>query len=231
MSIPLKIFIGYDPSEIPAFWTLAHSIMKHSSRPVSINPLYLPALKGYFNRARHPLQSTEFSFTRFLVPYLCDYQCHALFLDCDMLVTDDVAKLFDHAENYPNFAVHVCKKLQKADQKTKMLGRPQTQYPRKNWSAVMLFNCAACTQLTPNYVETASGLDLHQFKWLPDGSIGELPQDWNYLVGEDRPPDKPYPSNIHWTCGGPWWYEYSQTEYSDKWRSANSSLAVKYSLY
>ena len=30
----------------------------------------------------------------------------------------------------------------------------------------MLMNCRKCTTLTPDYVNKASGLELHQFKWL-----------------------------------------------------------------
>ena len=95
MSHKLNIFIGYDPNEIVAYHVLAHSIIEKSSCPITISPINLMNLNGIFARERNPLQSTEFSFSRFLVPYLSDYNGWSLFMDCDMLARADFSELFD----------------------------------------------------------------------------------------------------------------------------------------
>jgi len=165
-------------------------------------------------RERNPLQSTEFSFSRFLVPSLSNYEGWSLFMDCDMMVTSDIVELFQEANE--KYAVHVVKHDYTPKTETKFLGQPQSVYERKNWSAVMLFNNSRCRQLTPQYVNTASGLQLHRFHWLHDSEIGSLPGKWNFLVGEYEKP-KSVPANIHWTIGGPWFPEYVKTDYADLW--------------
>jgi hypothetical protein len=111
----------------------------------------------------------------------------------------------------------VVKHADKHQDGTKFNGQLQSNYPRKNWSSVILFNAEKCRTLTPEYVNQAPGLDLHQFKWLPDGLIGELPPRWNHLVGIDSP--DPNPGIIHWTLGGPWFSEYANVEHAEKWRT------------
>jgi lipopolysaccharide biosynthesis glycosyltransferase len=175
----IPVFIGYDRREKLAADVLAHSIKNRSSLPVSITEIRLDQLPE-FNREWHPKQSTEFSFSRFLVPYLCGYQGHAIFMDCDMLCLDDIARLWalrDEAK-----ALQVVKHDYQPLEGRKFLNQPQTPYAKKNWSSVMLFNNARCQALTPEYVNTASGLDLHQFKWTDERLIGELPENWNCLV-------------------------------------------------
>lgn len=210
----ITIFIGYDPRETVAYHVLNHSILARSSSPVAITPLHLNHLTAIFNRPRHPLQSTEFSFSRFLVPYLCDYQGWALFIDCDMLMLDDVAHLWQHRD--PNYAVQVVKHQHQPQETHKFLNAPQTPYAKKNWSSVILFNNSRCTALTPNYVNTATGLDLHQFQWLDsEALIGELPHCWNHLVGYD-PPSKEV-SLVHYTIGGPYFSNWQTCEYAKAW--------------
>jgi hypothetical protein len=175
------VFIGWDPHESIAASVLAHSIQRRSSKPVAITEIRLGQLKDVFSRTRHPLQSTEFSFSRFLVPYLCNYEGFGIFMDCDMLCQGDIAELW--AMRDPDKAVQVVKHDYQPKEATKFLNQPQTLYAKKNWSSVIIFNNAKCQALTPEYVNTATGLELHQFKWLgSDDEIGDLPERWNYLV-------------------------------------------------
>jgi hypothetical protein len=218
---PVRIFIGYDSREAVAFSVLAHSINARASRPVSITPLMLSQLQGVYSRERHPLQSTDFSFTRFLTPYLCGYKGWALFMDCDMLMLDDICRLWGLRDD--RYAVQVVKHHHVPREEVKFLNATQTKYEKKNWSSVMLFNAARCTALTPEFVNTATGLELHQFKWLGDDSlIGEIPHRWNHLVDYDPP--NPDVSNVHYTVGGPYFEKYRNCEYADAWRRERDAL-------
>ena len=212
----IRVFVGYDPREAVAYNVLSHSINRRSSQPVTVAPVMLSQLGGIMTRERHPLQSTDFSFSRFLTPYLCDYDGWALFMDCDMLVLDDMAKLWELRDD--KYAVMVVKHDHKPSEQKKFLDQAQTQYEKKNWSSVMLFNCAKCTALTPDYVNTATGLDLHRFNWLEnDELIGEIPHRWNHLVAYDPPTPAEDISNLHYTIGGPYFDEYKDTEYAQEW--------------
>lgn len=217
----VRVFIGYDPREAVAFSVLAHSIHARASTPVSIAPLMLSELGGVLTRERHPLQSTDFAFSRFLTPCLSDYEGWSIFMDCDMLVLDDIARLW--ALRDERYAVMVVKHDHKPRETAKFLGQPQTQYPKKNWSSVMLFNNASCRGLSADYVNTATGLELHQFKWLADERlIGELPHRWNHLVGYDAP--NPDVSLVHYTLGGPYFREYTECEYAEEWFEAREAM-------
>ena len=222
----IRVMIGYDPNEIVAYQILCHSILSRSSEPVSITAININSIKGY-TRERDPLQSTEFSFSRFLVPWLCGYKGRAIFLDCDMLVLDDIAKLW-YAPTPINSPVAVVKHEYVPATKTKFLGQVQSPYPKKNWSSVMLFNCEHpdCKNLTPEAVNTKSGKWLHQFGWVmpnihDEDPVGELSPKWNYLVGEEQPTvpgrEVEKPSLVHWTLGGPYFKEYYDCEYAAEW--------------
>jgi hypothetical protein len=217
----IKVFIGYDSAERVASSVLAHSINMHATQPVAIAPVMLTQLGGIFERPRNPMESTEFSFSRFLVPYLAGFEGWALFMDCDMLMRDDVAALW--ALRDERYAVQVVKHVHVPKEDVKFLGHTQTKYEKKNWSSVMLMNCANCRALTPEYVNGASGLELHQFKWLGDDRlIGELPARWNHLVGYDAP--DPAAALAHFTIGGPWFAEFAQCEFADEWRGARGAM-------
>jgi hypothetical protein len=217
----IRIFIGFDSRETVAFHVLAHSIHARASQPVAIAPLMLSQLEGVLTRERHALQSTDFSFSRFLTPFLSGYEGWSLFMDCDMLMLEDVAKLW--AMRDERCAVMVVKHEHTPRETVKFLGEPQTRYEKKNWSSVMLFNNARCGALTPDFVNTASGLELHQFKWLETETlIGELPSCWNHLVGYDAP--RPDASLVHYTLGGPYFPEYAGCEYADAWREECRSM-------
>jgi hypothetical protein len=210
----IRVFIGFDPREAVAFSVLAHSIQARASRPVAIAPLALSQLSGVLTRERHPLQATDFSFSRFLTPYLSGFDGWSIFMDCDMLVLDDIARLYELREEH--YALMVVKHRHKPREELKFLNQPQSSYEKKNWSSVMLFNNSRCRALTPEYVNSASGLDLHQFKWLSDEAlIGELPHCWNHLVGYDTPAAGM--SLVHYTLGGPYFDEYRGCEYAAEW--------------
>jgi lipopolysaccharide biosynthesis glycosyltransferase len=217
----IKVFIGYDSREAAAYSVLAHSIHARASVPVAVVPVMLSELKGVLTRERHPLQSTDFSFSRFLTPFLSDYQGWSIFMDCDMLVLDDIEKLY--ALRDERYAVMVVKHDHVPKETRKFLDQPQTAYQKKNWSSVMLFNNAQCRALTRDYVNTASGLELHQFKWLAnDELIGEIPARWNHLVGYNAPNRDV--SLVHYTLGGPYFQEYRDCEYADEWRAARQDM-------
>jgi len=210
----INIFIGYDNKEKVAYNVLSHSIIQNSTKPVAITPIALNHLKDDFVRERNSLSSTEFSFSRFMIPHLMNYQGWALFMDCDMLMFEDVSKLWRMRDD--SKAIQVCKHDYVPKEKTKFLGQTQTVYPKKNWSSFMLMNCKKCSSLTPDYVNKASGLELHQFKWLEgDHLIGDLPLEWNWLVGEYEHKDDV--KNVHYTKGGPWFEEYARCDYSQDW--------------
>ena len=210
----IKLFLGYDPRETVAYYVMNHSIIVRASQQVAITPLSLQNLGSLMTRERNALQSTDFSFSRFLTPYLCDYQGWSIFMDCDMLIMDDIAKLWELRDE--RYAVQVVKHNHQPREAIKFLDAPQTPYQKKNWSSVILFNNAKCKALTPEYVNTASGLELHQFKWLGnDDLIGEIPHDWNHLVGYDAKTAKV--CNAHFTLGGPYFKEFTNCEYAEEW--------------
>lgn len=217
----IKVFIGFDARETVAFHVLSQSIHSRASRPVQITPLMLSQLQNIFWRERNPLQSTDFSFSRFLTPYLCNFQGWSIFMDCDMLMLDDIANLWELRND--KYAVQVVKHTHNPKEDTKFLQQTQSKYEKKNWSSVMLFNNARCKALTPDYVNTASGLELHQFKWLDNEDlIGQLPQRWNHLVGYNENADNI--SNLHFTIGGPYFSQYINTSFADKWHSEKANM-------
>lgn len=204
MTPPLQIFIGWDPREAVAYHVLCHSLMRHASCPLSITPVMQGSLRtmGLYTREPDRRASTEFSLTRFLVPYLCGYEGWALFLDCDMLCQDDISQLFAQGMASPDRALRCVQHDYVPSTTIKMDGCVQTSYPRKNWSSVMLFNTERCRALSPEYVNRATPADLHQMRWLSDEEIGAMPIEWNWLVGEY--PSHPAAGLLHYTLGGPW---------------------------
>lgn len=208
----LNVFVGYDPREAVALYVLAHSIVRRSSTPVRITPLVRSQLPEY-QRERGPTESTDFSLTRFMVPHLMGYQGRALYLDCDMLVRADLADLFGMA--HYGAAVSVVKHNYTPKSVSKFLGQQQTSYPRKNWSSLMVFDCDRCAHLTPDYVNRATGLELHRFMWLDENEIGALPLEWNWLVGEYQP--NPAAKLLHYTLGGPYFRDYRECDHAAEW--------------
>jgi hypothetical protein len=217
-----RVYIGWDSREPEAADVCAHSILKHSSIPVEIVYLKQQDLRdqGLYTRPVDPKASTEFSLTRFLVPHLNNYQGWAVFVDCDFLFVDDIAKLFALAD--PKCAVQVVQHDYQPTQTIKMDGKQQHQYPRKNWSSMILWNCAhqVNAKVTLEYVDRATPSQLHQFAWIPQIKtewLGAIPTAWNWLVGWYHEPQNGKPSAIHYTEGGPWFPEYMGCEYGGLW--------------
>jgi hypothetical protein len=213
------IYIGYDPKEDTAYEVLKFSIERTTSQPVLVRALRKDILEsiGIYTRKSNLIDgqpydeidgkpfSTEFSFTRFLVPALNMYEGKALFMDSDMYVRSDITELFDlcDMDYYSLWCVHHKYKPKKG---TKMDGKIQEAYHRKNWSSLMVFNCGHRDnkKLTPTEVNTKSGFWLHTFGWLPDkeADIGRIPEEWNWLDGHSDPELKA--KIVHFTTGGPW---------------------------
>lgn len=208
-----EIYIGYDQREDLAYRVCKQSILSRTQSDIRVLPLALPNITNIFNRpieqrdgklwcpiSQAPM-STEFAVSRFAVPFLEDKGWH-LFMDCDMICTTDIKELFNLADN--KYAVMVVKHKQESGNDTKMDGQIQTYYSRKNWSSVVLWNCEhpANQRLTLEDLNTWPGRDLHAFKWLHDDEIGELPKEWNYLVGVNE--KQANPKIIHYTLGGAW---------------------------
>jgi lipopolysaccharide biosynthesis glycosyltransferase len=215
---PLKIYIGWDSREDIAYQVAKLSIEKHASVPVEIVPLKQHSLRkeGLYWREIDKLASTEFTFTRFLIPELNKFQGWALFIDCDFVFLDDVKKLFDQADN--KYAIMCAQHEYTPKKGVKMDGQQQTSYPRKNWSSMMLINCAHTDNqcMTKEFVNDIkkTGAYLHRFSWLNDSKIGKLSHEWNWLVGWYKEPDDGSPRALHYTEGGPWFDHYYNCEYA-----------------
>lgn len=209
----LTVAIGFDYREAISFYVLAHSIIRRASRPVSIVPIALTNLHHIYKRPRSPMQSTDFTYSRFLTPYLAGDGAKSVFLDSDMLCLADIFDLVDNCDMYAD--VSCVKHDYTPCTQDKFLGAKQTAYPCKNWSSLMVFNGhrSAVRRLTPDYVNNASPMDLHQFKWAD--SVSSLDPAWNHLVGEYAP--NPNAKLIHFTLGGPYFKGYENCEFADAW--------------
>ena len=215
MNPNLKIFIGYDSREKIAFHVLSYSIIANATIPVSITPINLNNLKRFYNRPRGKNESTEFSISRFLTPYLSNFEGYSLYLDCDFIMLANVAKLLKFVAKKSNKTLWCVKHKYTPRNKIKFLKEKQFIYPKKNWSSFMLFNNKKCKILTPKFISKAHGLDLHQFKWTSENLIGSLPKNWNVLIGEQKIPKKF--NALHYTLGGPYFNKYSKCEGSKFW--------------
>lgn len=209
----IPIFIGYDPREAIAYHTCVNSIIRQSSEPVALHPLALNLLKGY--KEQHTDGSNHFIYSRFLVPHFMEYKGWALFIDGDMLLRDDIAELWNMRDD--SKAVMVVKHDYKTRMPVKYLGAKNEDYPRKNWSSVIMWNCGheANKNITPELVQNSTGAFLHRFSWLNDELIGELPIEWNWLPDE-------FDSNnnaklLHYTLGTPCFLDFSTTPMADEW--------------
>jgi hypothetical protein len=209
----IRIFIGYDPAETVAYHVLCHSIMRHSTQPVSFTPINRRNIPEFYRGKENG--STEFSFSRFLTPFLSGYVGQSIFMDCDMLVRDDISKIFDGCDMHHD--VFVVKHDYQPKTARKFLNQTQYVYPKKNWSSVMVFNGfnAPCRRLTPEIVNKATGEYLHQFQWTTEERVGELPAEWNHLVGEYDPDLDA--KLVHFTLGTPCFKGYEDQPFADEW--------------
>ena len=233
----MKIFIGWDQRDLNAYLVLKHTILTHCTIPVDIIAIrehQMRAMKLYWrgytvcdgfsndypngqmiDKLDGKPFSTGFSFTRFLVPELCEFKDEwVLFMDADMMFRSDPAELQQY---FSDTQAIVCVKHSYEPPDThKMDGVVQQVYRRKNWSSFMLMNPSRCKALTSTLVNTARGSYLQSFAWLNDDSlIGELPPEWNFLCGH-HDPKKIDPKMVHFTRGTPdmgWNHE----PFSDEW--------------
>lgn len=213
----MKIFIGYDPREAVVYHVCANSIIRHASQPPVITPLALTNMKFYSEGKIEIIEgyppTNQFIFSRFLVPYLMDYKGWGLFIDGDMIVLDDIKGIFDLADE--NKAVMCVQHDYKTKYPIKYLNQINGDYPRKNWSSVMLFNCSHPDngKLTPEFIEASTGKYLHRLQWTD--AIGELPIEWNWLADE-------YGENsnaklVHYTAGAPCFHNFATTPMAALW--------------
>jgi lipopolysaccharide biosynthesis glycosyltransferase len=222
----LRIFVGFDGLVEPiAYHVFCQSVIEKATIPVSFTPLALNTLNNYMET--HNDGSNAFIYSRFLVPYLCDFQGEALFVDGDMLCREDIAQLINSIDKTK--AVSVVKHDYKTKYPTKYLGNKNEDYPKKNWSSVMYWNCGHYKNkvLTPEYIMTASGKHLHRFQWLLNEFIdlvGEIDKEWNWLVSEYE-----YNENaklVHFTIGTPCFDDYKDCDYAEEWSMALDNLLI-----
>ena len=209
----INLYVGYDEREAIAYHVFCHSVIKNTSLPVKITPLVLSQLKE-FNET-HQDRSNDFVYSRFLTPYLNEFDGWAIFADGDMICQADLKELIGMAD--PNKALMVVKHDYQTKASIKYLGNINENYPRKNWSSVMLWNCSHPKHkiLTPEFVSKQTGKFLHRFSWLDDNDIGELPVEWNWLACE-------YEKNteaklIHYTLGTPCFKDFRDTDMAEIW--------------
>ena len=215
MSKLLNIFIGFDQKEAVAYHTFVQSLIEKSSVPLSIVPLAENNL-NFYNES-HNDGTNKFTYSRFLIPYLMDYNGWAIFVDGDMVCLSDIKELKSYFD--PKYAVSVVKHDYKTKQKLKYFGQKNEDYPRKNWSSVIIWNCSHPKNkiLTPSLIDSKDGAFLHRFKWLNDVDIGSLPKSWNWLAIEY--PEKENLDLIHYTLGTPCFKEYSNSSLSRHWKN------------
>ncbi len=210
-----RIFIGWDSRFPEPADVLSYSLRKHSSIPLDI--CYLKLNELHLGRVHDPLASTEFTYSRFLTPHLCGFRGTALFLDNDMLCFADIKEIADL--DMEPYALRVVQHDYQPTNTVKMYGAVQSAYPRKNWSSMMLMNCARLTLWSKQVVETQSGAYLHRFQDIPDELIGEIPPTWNSLDTMDSQTNL-----IHYTNGGPWFKEYQDHPHAAIWQQYRSEM-------
>jgi lipopolysaccharide biosynthesis glycosyltransferase len=217
----IPLYVGFDPREAACYHVFTQSVIERSSQPVAFIPLHAPLLQNFDGQQDG---TNAFIYSRFLVPYLSGYDGFALFVDGDMVVLDDIAKLW--ALRDPSKAIQVVKHDYKTKHPRKYIGTPleadNLDYPGKNRSSVILYNCGhpKNRRLTRELVAEAGGQFLHRFSWLADDDIGELPEDWNVLVGEQ---DASLASLLHYTLGAPGFTHYQNCDGAEHWHRAKRS--------
>lgn len=207
-----KIFIGYDDNATIAYHVCVNSIIRNTTSLVSITPLSLQHLPY---KETHNDGSNTFIYSRFLVPFINNFNEWAIFIDGDMILKSDITDLFNF--NDTSKAVYVVKHSYQSTASIKYLGAKNENYPRKNWSSVIVWNCAhpKHRMLTPEFIQSSTGEYLHRFTWLNDDEIGELPIEWNWLPDE-------FGSNnqaklLHFTLGTPCFTGYEKVPMAEEW--------------
>ena len=229
----LNFFIGYDSKEDIAYRVCKYTLLKRASTDVNVFSLKLDELisKKLYTRNVDPLASTQFTYSRFLVPKLMNYKGWAVFCDCDFIFFGDVANLYNDLDE--SKAVYCVKHDYTPKEKHKMDGQKQTIYPRKNWSSFIIFNCnhPSTKNLSVETVNRETGSYLHQFKWCKDEEIGELDERWNWLEGWTSNSNQNKPYAVHFTRGGPWFSEWQDVEFANEWiEERDEYLSKKFNL-
>lgn len=223
-----NIYIGFDSREKIASDVCEFSIKKNSSINININLLNKKELekKKLLYRNDDKLSSTEFTFSRFLIPYLNNYEGWALFCDCDFLWLNDIKKLFEQRDD--KYALMCVQHDYVPKSKIKMDGKKQLLYPRKNWSSMVLWNCGHPKNKLVNLdtVNNQTGKFLHRFGWLEDKLIGKIDYSWNWLVGWYKLDKNINPNAIHFTEGGPWFENYKNCDFSEIWREYKNKMIL-----
>lgn len=204
----LKLFVGLDPNELIGFHVFVQSVLSRTD-PNKVEIIPVCGSKG--------TASNAFNKARFEIPYRCGYRGRAVWVDgSDMLCRADIQELPDLLET--GCDVSVVKHEYSTRHPTKFLGQPNEDYPRKNWSSVMVIDCGnyAWRKLTPEFVSNAKPSELHRLSFLKEDRIGDLPKEWNWLVSEyDHNPEAKI---AHFTVGLPCWPKYKDCDYSQEWR-------------
>ncbi len=218
MTESINLFVGFDQREAVAYHVFCQSVIEHASLPVHFTPLHQKAIAGYVER--HGDGSNAFIYTRFLVPHLMGYQGWALFADGDMICRDDIARLW--ALRDPGKAVQVVQHDYRTKAHVKYLGNRNEDYPRKNWTSLILWNCAhpAHRVLTPAFVQAQPGSYLHRLSWLVDADIGALDAIWNWLAIEYD--NNPLARLVHYTLGTPCFRAYRDSAMAEHWHSQHA---------
>jgi lipopolysaccharide biosynthesis glycosyltransferase len=216
----IKIVVGFDQREAIAYHTFSQSVLEKSSLPVLFLPLSMNSLIGY--KETHQDKSNDFVYSRFLTPYLNNFQGWAIFADGDMVCQSDIRELWDLRDETK--ALQVVMHDYKTKFNQKYLGNTNENYPRKNWSSLILWNCSHPKHkvLTPDFISNQTGKYLHRFSWLDDEDIGELPIEWNWLAIEY--PNHPKAKIVHYTLGTPCFKDYRDSEMSDVWHEAQKKV-------
>lgn len=232
-----SIWVGWDPREFAPYTVAKSTLRANLNLPIPIRGLILEDLRrqGLYQRpmefrlprggvrpvmwdvlSEAPM-STQHANSRFLVPHLAG-SGWAMFIDGDIMVRKNLTHLFSCLD--PRFAVYCVKHVHHPDQGIKMDGQVQTNYGRKNWSSMMIFNCdhPSNKRLTLEMINTVPGRDLHRFCWLEDDEIGELSPTYNFLVDYYVRSEQIDPIIVHFTSGTPDMPGYENCDFADEWR-------------
>jgi lipopolysaccharide biosynthesis glycosyltransferase len=214
----MRIFIGHD-SKYPQATKVCRKSMELHNNNLNITYVEKEHLKriNFYGREDLPGESTEFSFTRFYVPMLCNYSGIAMFCDNDFLWKCDPLEVEKYLGDND---IAVVKHEDYEALGIKMNGKENKSYPRKNWSSLIVFNCSKLKHLSKEYLDNASASDLHELRWAD--KIGEIPRSYNHLVGIYKPHNKI--KALHYTNGGPWFDEYKNGEKSLDWWTVYETL-------
>jgi lipopolysaccharide biosynthesis glycosyltransferase len=209
----IPLYVGYDPREAVAYSVFCHSVLRRTKAQVSFTPVTGESRDG----------TNAFIYERFRVAEMCGFKGWAIFCDGDMICRADIEELWDLRDVFGK-DVMVVKHNYKTKFQVKYLGQKNDDYPRKNWSSVMLVNCnaAAWQRMTGERIAKMSGKELHRFTFLEEDRIGSLPKEWNWLSGEQ--PYNPDAKIAHFTIGTPCFHEYRDWDYADEWLAERDSM-------